>query len=178
MKRKYIFIILLVFVLAVFNGCGRKSPERAFLKPHFRHPHREGPEDVSRLGCGRVDRMAEDLGLSEKQIEELKNLEMEITEKQIEMMRDRKREENIKNKIVEMVKRDSLSKVEIIAFMDELHVLGEKYRKETDSFVAERLAKMHSILTKEQREKLAKKLEEFEPKRKFKKEFKTKRDKE
>jgi len=84
------------------------------------------------------------------------------------MRKERKHKDIFKEKIVEMVQKDSLSKEEIIAFMEELHSLGEEFRKETDSFVAERLVKMHSILTKEQREKLAKKLEEFEPKPRFK----------
>ncbi len=175
MTKKCIFIILIILVFAVFGGCGRKPPERAFFKPRFRHLHRESTEEFERSG---VDRMAGDLGLSEQQIKELKKLETEIIEKRIEMRREEKHRENVKVKIVEMVKKDSLLKEEIVAFMDELHSLGEKYRKEADSFVAERLAKMHSMLTKEQREKLAKKLEEFEPEEKCKPEFKTKRDKE
>ncbi len=178
MTKKYIFIVLLVVVFALFSGCGREPPRRVSLRGSLRHKHRvESPEDISRFDHCRIDRMAEDLGLSLEQIEELRNLEMEITEKRLEMRRDRKRRENVKVKIIEMVKEDSLSKEEILSFMNELHSLGEESRKEADSFIAERLAKMHSILTKEQREKLAKKLEEFEPRRKFKPEFKTKRDK-
>jgi polyhydroxyalkanoate synthesis regulator phasin len=178
MTRKYIFIILLPLVLAVFLGCDRKPARRDFSGSSFRHPHRgESAEDVSRFDRCIIDRMSEDLSLSSEQIEELKNLEMEITKKRIEMRRDRKRREDVKVKIIEMVKEDSLSKEEILNFMDELHSLGEERRKEADSFIAERLAKMHSILTKEQREKLAKKLEEFESRRKFKPEFKTNRDK-
>jgi hypothetical protein len=168
MTKKYIFIILLMLVFAVSSGCGRKSPERAFPKPHFRHSHGEDSKDYSKFEHSRVDRMAKDLGLSEQQIEELKKLEMEITEKRIEMKHERKRREDVKVKIVEMVKEDSLSREEILNFMNELHSLGEESRKEADIFIAERLAKMHSIFTKEQREKLAKKIEEFDPERRFK----------
>ncbi len=169
MTKKYISIILLLLGFSVFSGCGRKPPERAFLRPHLRHPHREeGPGDVSEISRCRIDKMAEDLGLSAEQLEKLRNLEMEITKKRLEMERVRKHMENVKVKIVEMVKEDSLSKEEILSFMNELHSLAEESRKEADIFIAERLAKMHSILTKEQREKLAKKLEEFEPRRKFK----------
>jgi Spy/CpxP family protein refolding chaperone len=177
MTKKHIFIILFL-VFAVFSGCSRKPAQRDFSKAPFRHPHRgEHTEDLSELSHCRIDRMADDLGLSAEQLEELRNLEMEITKKRLEMKRDRKRREDVKVKIIEMVKEDSLSKEEILSFMNELHSLGEESRKEADSFIAERLAKMHSILTKEQREKLAKKLEEFESRRKFKPEFKTKRDK-
>jgi hypothetical protein len=169
MTKKYIFIILLLLGFSLFLGCGRNPPERAFLRPHFRHPHREeGPGDVSEISHCRVDRMAEDLGLSAEQLEQLRELEMEIAKKRLEMNRERNHRENVKVKIVEMVREDTLSKEEILSFMEELHSLGEERRKEADSFIAERLAKMHSILTKEQREKLAKKLEEFEPRRKFK----------
>jgi Spy/CpxP family protein refolding chaperone len=168
MTKNCIFIILFVLVFAVFSGCGRKPSERAFPEPRFRPPHREGIKDHSKFEHSMIDRMSKDLRLSEEQIEELKKLETEITEKRIEMMREKKHRENVKVKIVEMVKEDSLSKEEILSFMNELHSLGEECRKEADSFIAERLAKMHSILTKEQREKLAKKIEEFEPGRKFK----------
>jgi polyhydroxyalkanoate synthesis regulator phasin len=178
MTKKHIFIILLLLVFAVFSGCSRKPAREDFSKAPFRHPHRgEYTEDLSELSRCRIDRMADDLGLSEEQLGELRKLEIEITKKRIEMRRDRKRREDVKVKISEMVKEDSLSKEEILNFMDELHSLGEEHRKEADSFIAERLSKMHSILTKEQREKLAKKLEEFESRRKFKPEFKTKRDK-
>ncbi|MBN1695120.1 Spy/CpxP family protein refolding chaperone [candidate division WOR-3 bacterium] len=166
MTKKCIFIILLLLVFAVFSGCSRKPAREYISRAPFKHPHIG--DSASRFDHCRIDRMADDLGLSAEQLEELRNLEMEITKKRLEMRRDRKRREDVKVKIIEMVKEDSLSKEEILSFMDELHSLGEENRKEADSFIAERLAKMHSILTKEQREKLSKKLEEFEPRRKFK----------
>jgi len=168
MIKKHIFIILFALTFFFLNGCGKKSSEEGLSKPSFEHPRREKSKDISKFGYCRVDKMAGDLDLSGEQLEKLKRLEAEITQKQIEMMRDRKRTENIKEKILILVKKDSLSKEEIIAFMDELHSLREINRKEADSFVAERLAEMHSVLTKEQRGKLAKKLEEFEVERKFK----------
>jgi hypothetical protein len=169
MTKKCIFIILLILV-AVFSGCGRKPSERAFSEPHFRHPRREGIKNHSKFEHSMIDRMSKDLSLSEDQIEELKKLETEITEKRIEMRRERKHRENVKLKIVEMIKEDSLSKDEILSFINELHSLGEERRKEADIFIAERLAKMHSIFSKEQREKLAKKIEEFDPEKRFKRE--------
>ena len=166
MTGKHIFIILLLLVLAVFLGCDRRPAREDFSKAPFRHPHRrEHSEDVYELSHCRIDRMSEDLDLSPEQVEKLRNLEIEITKKRLEMKRDRERREEVKVKIIEMVKEDSLSKEEILSFMNELHSLGEKSRKEADSFIAERLADMHSILTEEQREKLATKLEEFESRR-------------
>jgi Spy/CpxP family protein refolding chaperone len=169
MTKKYIFIILALLIFTVFAGCNRNPRERGF----FRHPHsgvlpEKGPENISWFGPHRLNKMAKDLNLSKAQLDTLKKFEKEIMEKHFEMRKERESEENIKAKIVEMVRRDSLSKEEILNFMNDLYSSIEKYRMETDSLVAERLAKMHSILTKEQREKLAKKLEEFKPRREFK----------
>jgi len=161
MTKKYIFMILPLLIFTVFTGCDRKPPYREV-------PHGRGSEEISGFGYCRVEKMAEDLNLSKEQLDTLKKLEKEIMEKQIETRLNKNHKENIKEKIIEMVRKDSLSKEEILEFMNELHSLGEECRMEADSFTAERLAKMHSILTKEQWEKLAKKLEEFEPKRKFK----------
>jgi Spy/CpxP family protein refolding chaperone len=169
MIKRYIFMILPLLFFTVFSGCDRKPPGRGFL----RHPHKGGHpgrehEDISMFGPGRFEKMAADLNLSAAQLDTLKKLEREIMKKHFEMRKNRKQEEDIKTKITEMVRKDSLSKEEILEFMNKLYSLREECRIETDSFVAERLAKMHSILTEEQREKLAKKLEEFKPRREFK----------
>jgi Spy/CpxP family protein refolding chaperone len=170
MRKKYIFIILLLLIFVLFTGCNREQPGRGSFSfgASVGHPHKREDSKFHRFDHGRIDRMADDLGLSDEQLEELKKLEKEIDEKRSEMRQDRKNRENVKAKIVEMIRADSLSKEEILQFMEELHSFAEQRRMEMDSFTAERLAKMHSILTKEQREKLAKKLEEFEPRRKFK----------
>ncbi len=164
MKNKYLFLIL----FALFMGCNRSPSKGEHGRPEFRHPHKGDSKDFHRFDYSRVDKMAKKLDLSAEQVEALKEMEKEIMEKQFEMRRDKKHKDFVKEKIVEMIKKDSLSKEEITGLMEELHSMGEEFRKETDSFVAERLVKMHSILTKEQREKLAKKLEEFEPKPRFK----------
>jgi Spy/CpxP family protein refolding chaperone len=171
MKNKYIFMVLFLLIASLFAGCSRESPKRGFFKTHHRerHPGR-GPEDISMFGPGRFEKMAKDLDLSESQLDTLKKIEKEIMKKHFEMRKNRKEEENIRTKITEMIRKDSLSKEEILEFMNKLHSLREENRMQEDSFTAEKLAKMHSILTKEQREKLAKKLEEFKPKREFKRE--------
>jgi Spy/CpxP family protein refolding chaperone len=168
MIKKYIFIIVTLLFFIVLIGCGRKPLERGF----FKHPHRgghpgRGPEDISMFGPRRFEKMAKELDLSESQLDTLKKLEREIMKKHFEMKKSRKQEENLKTKITEMIRKDSLSKEEILEFMNKLNSLREECRMETDSFTAEKLAEIHSILTKEQREKLAKKLEEFKPKREF-----------
>jgi Spy/CpxP family protein refolding chaperone len=168
MKNKYLFLILSLILFIPFGGCNRESSEREYGRPDFRHPHKEGHRDFHKFHS-RVDRMADDLDLSSTQVEELKKLEKEIRKKQFEMRKERRRRDVVKETIVEMIKKDSLSKEEIVGFMEEVHSMGEELRRETDSFVAERLVEMHSILTEEQREKLAKKLEEFEPRARFKK---------
>ncbi len=168
MKKRYLFLILSLILFTFFAGCNRSPSEREHVKPEFRHPRKDDSKDFHRFDHSRIDKMAEDLDLSAEQVEALKEMEKEIMEKQFGMRRDKEPRDVVKEKIVEMIRKDSLSKEEIIGFMEEVHSMGEELRRETDSFVAERLAKMHSILTQEQREKLAKKLEEFKPKRKFK----------
>ena len=95
-----------------------------------------------------------------------KKIEKEMGEKRAEMRGKKKDYENIKEKLIELIRKDSLSRGEVLGFMKELHSLKEEHRMKMDSLMAERLAKMHSILSEEQREKLAKKIEEFEYKRK------------
>lgn len=174
MEKKKLFLILPLFVFTFFSGCNRISEEEGYHSHDFRHPHEKSPRDFHKFHHSRVDKMAEDLNLTPDQVEALKEMEKEIREKQFEMRKERKRRDIVKERIVEMIRKDSLSQEEIIRFMEEVHAMGEQLRKETDSFIAERLAKMHAILTERQRERLAKKLEEFEPRR----DFREKKDKE
>ncbi len=168
MKNKYLFLILSLIIFTLFAGCNRSTSEREYGRTELRHPRKGDRKDFHRFDHSRVDKMAKKLDLSAEQVEALKEMEKEIMEKQFKMRKERKHKDFVKEKIVEMVQKDSITKEEIIAFMEELNSFREEVRKETDSFVAERLVKMHSILTKEQREELAKKLEEFEPERRFK----------
>ena len=159
--KKGLFFIFSLILFALLVDCNRTPSETESRYPHTRHSkfHRDH---------SKIDRMADDLALSEEQLEQLKKLEKEIYEKRIEMKRNRERRDSVKAKIAEMIRADSLTKEEIFQFMEELHSSAEERRAEIDRFTAERLAKMHSILTEEQREKLAAKLEEFEHRRDFK----------
>jgi Spy/CpxP family protein refolding chaperone len=169
MKKKYLFLIISLILFIPFTGCKRDSSDGKYGISESKHSHERGHRGFHRFKRSRVDKMADDLDLSSDQIEALKELEKEIREKQFEMRKERRHRDSVKDKTIELIKKDSLTKEEIIEFMEEVHSMGEELRKETDSFVAERLVKMHSILTEEQREKLAKKLEEFEPGSRFKK---------
>ena len=168
MRKEYLFLIISLVLFIPFTGCKRDSSDDKYGRPEFRPPHEVGHRDFHKFKHSRIDKMADDLDLSSDQIEALKELEKEIREKQFEMRKDRKDRDNVKERTIELIKKDSLTKEEIVEFMEEVHSMAEELRKETDSFVAERLVKMHSILTEEQREKLAKKLEEFEPGARFK----------
>ena len=169
MKKTNLFFISFLIIFILFLGCGRGSSKDRYSKKEFKHPHKDRFGHFHEFDHSRIDKMAEKLDLSAEQVESLKELEKEIIEKQFEIRKEKKHRDLTKKKIVEMIKKDSLSKEEIIAFMEEVHFMEEKLRKETDSFVAERLVKMHSILSEEQRKELAKKLEEFEPGARFKK---------
>lgn len=168
MSRRNVILILSVVFFTFLQGCDRGTSLKKFRRPHIKRSHDRSHGDIARFGFGRVEKMAEELNLSEQQIEELKEIEKEMCEKRSLMRQDRKDHESIKIKIVDLVRKDSLSREEVLSFMDKLHSLKEEHRMQMDSLMAERLAKIHAVLTKEQREILAKKLEEFEPERKFK----------
>ena len=168
MSKRNVILILSVLFFTFLQGCDRGTSVKKYGKPHFRRPHDRSHEDVARFGFGRIEKMAEELNLSEQQIEKLKKIETEMCEKGSLMRKERKGDESIKTKIVDLIRKDSLSREEVLSFMNKLHSLKEEHRMQMDSLMAERLAKIHAVLTEEQREILAKKLEEFEPEREFK----------
>ena len=172
MSKRSIILILSVILFTFSQGCDSGSSVKEDTKSSRSHKRKH--RDISRYGFGRIEKMAKDLALSEEQVLELKKIEEEMREKRAEMREKRKGNETIKEKMIELIKKDSLSREEVLDFMNELHSLKEEHRMGMDSLTAERLAKMHSILTEEQREKLAKKIEEFEHKRKSKPEKKIK----
>ena len=168
MSKRSVILILSVIFFSFLQGCNRGSSVKTPAETNFKRHSERGHGDISRFGFGRIEEMAKDLDLSEGQVEELKNIEEEILEKRAEMREIRKGGETIKQKMVELIKKDSLSKEEVLKFMNELHSLKDEYRMRMDSLMAERLAKVHAVLTEEQREKLAQRIAEFEPEMKFK----------
>lgn len=167
MTKRYVILIFSLMFVALFYGCGREATEKEAFRFPVRPPHGAPPKDIPPIGYCRTEKMAEDLNLSKAQFDTLRKIEREIIKKRFELMRGKEQKEFVKNRIIEMVRKDSLSKEEILAFMDSLHLREEKLRKEIDDFTAGRLARVHSILDEGQREKLAQKLEEFEPRRRF-----------
>lgn len=167
MRKRHGILILMLIMIVLISGCKQKTPERNSFRPHREHPHPERPTDVSKFEHCRIERMADDLDLTREQVDTLKKIEFEIMKKRFELMKNRKHRKDIKENIVMMIRKDSLTDEEILEFMNELHLQHEKLRREIDSFTARGLARMHSILTEEQREKLAKKLEKFRPPRRF-----------
>lgn len=168
MSKRSIFLILSLTIFTLIAGCNRDFSSKKPPRSSFDRRHPGGHGDIARFGFGRIEKMAEELNLSEQQIEELKGIEKEMCEKRSLMQQEKKDHENIRMQIVDLIRKDSLSREEVLNFMNDLHSLKEEERMHMDSLIAERLAKIHSVLTKEQREILAKKLEEFEPERKFK----------
>ncbi len=174
MSKKNIILILSLTIFSLLAGCNRDFSSKKSSRPPFRHHHPGGSGDISEFGFARIEKMAKELNLSEQQIEKLKEIEKEMCEKRSVMRKEMKDHESISMQIVELIRKDSLAREEVLKFMNELHSLKEEHRMRMDSLMAERLAKMHSVLTREQREILAKKIEEFEPKRHHKSEKKRK----
>lgn len=159
--RKIIIISILTLFLIILSGCDRWSPRRDF---GGRHP--PCPQDFEEKARYRVEKMADDLGLSEEQMDSLVKIQKQIMKKHIEIHKEEKKKEiELKSRIVEMVEQDSLSEDEVLNFMKELHSVKERYRTELDTFVARKITRAHSILTEEQRKKMAEKLEKFERRR-------------
>lgn len=168
MLKRNIILILSLTIFILIAGCNRDFSSKGPPRPPLDRRHPGGHGDISSFGFVRIEKMAKELSLSEGQIEALKEIEKEMGEKRSLMRQERKDHESIKIKIVDLIRKDSLSRDEVLSFMNELHSLKEEHRMEMDSLMAERLARIHSVLTEEQREKLAKKIEEFEHKKKFK----------
>lgn len=145
--KSYILILLLLMVIFTLESCDR----RGFRFPP-RRPHPEKDADFL------LEKFARDLNLTEEQREKLDNIRDEIIEKRKER-REKLREEHeeFMDKIVALVKSDKISKEQIYEILE---IRNEKM-EEMNDFLIDKLIEVHEMLTPEQREKIAEKLETF-----------------
>lgn len=159
-KKSIVFSAVLLIILALF-GCERCNKEKGFGEkhPHF-HP------GFGEEGEHRIEKLAKDLDLSEEQVDSLMKIHREIIEKHKEIMREEEQGKmDIKQRIIALIRKDSLKEEEILSFLKDLEEIKGSHRDQLDNFIAKRLVRVHSILTKEQREKMVEKLEKFNPKK-------------
>jgi len=145
--KLYILIFLIVMVIFAFEGCDR----RGFRLP-IRRPHTEKDADFL------LEKFARDLDLTEEQREKLDKIRDEIIEKREERREElRKEHEEFMDKIVALVKSDKISKEQIYEILE----IRDEKTKEMNDFLIDKLIDVHEMLTTEQREKIAEKLETF-----------------
>ncbi len=145
--KSYILVFLIVMVIFAFESCDR----RGFRFPP-RRPHPEKDTDFL------LERFARDLDLTEEQREKLDKIKDEIIEKRKER-REKLREEHeeFMDKIVALVKSDKISKEQIYEILE----IRDEKMEEMNDFLIDKLIEVHEMLTTEQREKIAEKLETF-----------------
>ena len=150
MLHKILIIVIAVLVLLViakiFSGCHRHS--------HFCKVHHSHDKKVKWV----MKKIAKELKLNEQQKVELERIKDEIMVKKAEF---KVNHDEIKNAVLSQVKSDSIDQ----AALNGLFGDKELEFKEMRAFLINKCAEFHSILTPEQRLKLADKMEKFHSKK-------------
>jgi Spy/CpxP family protein refolding chaperone len=141
-KRKIVIgIVLVLFVVTGVVGIG-------FAK-NFRDKYRgDGPYGFI------MDKIVKELNLNEQQKTEVDKIKNEIKAK---METNRQKKTDNANEFEQMFRSDNFDKQKAL----DLAKQRDAEREEMRSFFVEELAKFHSILTSEQRNKAADKMKEF-----------------
>ncbi len=149
MLHKILIIVVVVLVLLVivklFSGCSHRSH---FCKAHSSHEKKAN---------WMMKKIAKELKLNEQQKVELERIKDEIMAKKAEF---KVNHQEIKNAVLSQVKSDSIDQ----AALNGLFGDKELEFKEMRAFLVDKFAEFHSILTPEQRLKLAEKMERFHSK--------------
>jgi len=145
-KRKLVIgVILIVFVVTGIVGIG-------FAK-NFRDKYRhDGPFGFI------IDKIVKDLNLNEQQKTEVEKIKNEIKAK---MDANRQKRTDNANEFEQMFRSDTFDKQKAL----ELAKQRDADREEMRGFMIDEMAKFHSILTSEQRNKAADKMKEFREKK-------------
>lgn len=144
--KSYFLICILVTTLIALEGCDRIG---IGTKPRL--PPGKHAEFL-------LNRFARDLDLTEEQKVTLDKIKDEIIAKHEEMREEiREDRDGFKDEIISLVKSDKISKEQIYEFLER----RESKKKEIDDFMIEKAVQIHDMLTPEQREKIAEKIESF-----------------
>ncbi|HVO73808.1 MAG TPA: Spy/CpxP family protein refolding chaperone [Ignavibacteriaceae bacterium] len=133
----------LIVIFLIVNGCGHS------IMHHF-----SSPEKKAELI---VEHISDELDLSKSQEQKLNQIKDEIISK---LKENKNKHEELFNTLLAEIKKD---KIDEVLLTNRLNEMG-KDREEMHSFIVSKLAEFHSILTKEQREVLVQKMNEFKEK--------------
>ncbi|MCD6311659.1 MAG: Spy/CpxP family protein refolding chaperone [Elusimicrobia bacterium] len=144
-SKKGLIIVGAVLLLAVGLFISKKLHHGKF--------RRHGPPH-ERIANFLIKRISSELELTERQQDTVNRIKEEILSKRKERTGSR---EDIKNAVIKQIKSSSFDKEEVMTLIEE-----EKFYKEKmGHFMIDKLAEFHAILTPEQKEKLAEKIEHF-----------------
>jgi periplasmic protein CpxP/Spy len=150
MLHKILIIVVAVLILLViaklFSGCHHR--------PHFCKAHSSHEKRVKWV----IKKISKELKLNEQQKVELERIKDEIMAKKAEF---KVNHDEIKNAVLFQVKSDTVDQ----AALNGLFGDKELEFKEMRAFLINKFSEFHSILTPEQRLKLADKMEKFHSKK-------------
>jgi len=150
--KKFLTITILISVFFLLINCGHGS--------HKCDLHYKGMSEKQ------INKIAESisskLDLTEEQNKKLTQIKNEIIEKKKDLQPPNR--EEFKNKLAELVKKEKITADELDNVFEEKHSLHREHQK----FFMQKLAEFHSILTPEQKEKLANHVKEHKHEKKHK----------
>ncbi len=123
---------------------------------NLRSNHFKGPGGSSGKYDFMLGRMFKELKFTDKQKKKVNELQDEIHEKIKAAMEDNKKED-MRKEIIEQIKKDNIDKTQIMNIITD----KEKQKKDMGNFMIGKLIEFHTILTPQQREELAKRIEKF-----------------
>jgi Spy/CpxP family protein refolding chaperone len=135
-------IILVIAIIFAMGGCRKKFAHGCF------HSSPEKKADWV------VNKITKELDLNEQQESKLNDIKKEILAKKGEYKNDHRQ---IFDTVVTEVRKENIDQVKIKMVFEDKH----KNMEEMIPFVISKLSEFHSVLTPEQREKLANKMQEF-----------------
>ena len=138
-------VLVLLVIAKIFSGC--------FHRPHFCKTHSSHEKKVKWV----MKKISKELKLDEQQKVELERIKDEITAKKAEF---KVRHQEIKSAVLSQVKSDTVDQAALNGLFED----NELEFKEMRAFLVDKFAEFHSILTPEQRLKLAEKMEKFHSK--------------
>lgn len=146
-KRIIITSVIVVFIITGIAGLG-------FAKGFYDNHRGKGHGPLGFL----IDMAVKDLDLNQQQKAEVEKIKSEIKAK-MDAKKDERKDD--REQMEQMFRSDNFDKTKALEMMKK----HDAQRDEMKSFMVDEMAKFHSILTTEQRNKAADKMKEFREKR-------------